>query len=47
MEGTKKMNRADLPPFSGYLQFPWLSLVKREVMIDLDYPLVLVSLCKF
>jgi hypothetical protein len=39
-----ELNRAELPPCCCYLLFPWLRLVKREEMVDLEYPLVLVSL---
>jgi len=45
--GCSELNTADLPPCCCYLHFHRLSVVKREVMVDLEYPLVLVSLWKF
>jgi hypothetical protein len=53
--GCSELNRADLHPCCCYLNLPCccylnlpcLRLVNREVMVDLEYPLVLVSLRKF
>ena len=45
--GCSELNKADPHPCCSYLHFSWLSLAKREEMVDLEYPLVLVSLWKF